>query len=55
VTNPQHDHDQALLAAGHDTGFWDETGNPAPTPDDIDEWRTATGEPITPEPGEQPF
>ena len=36
MTNPQHDHDLALLAAGHDTGFWDEHGNPAPWPDDIE-------------------
>ena len=38
------------LAAGHDTGFWDDHGRPAPWPDDIDEWRPATGEPITVEP-----
>jgi hypothetical protein len=28
---------------------------PAPWPDDIGEWRPATGEPIIREPGEQPF
>ena len=55
MTNPQHDHDLALLTAGHDTGFWDEHGNPAPWPDDIDEWRPVSAEPITLEPGEQPF
>jgi hypothetical protein len=41
MTTPRHDHDLALLAAGHDTGFWDEPGRPAPWPDDIDEWRPA--------------
>ncbi|MGO9077744.1 MAG: hypothetical protein ACLQDY_01725 [Streptosporangiaceae bacterium] len=45
----------ALLAAGHETGFWNDHGRPAPWPDDIDEWRPATGEPISLEPGEQPF
>jgi hypothetical protein len=30
MTNPRHDHDLALLAAGYDTGFWDEYGRPAP-------------------------
>jgi len=37
MSNPRHDHDLALLAAGHDTGFWDEHGRPAPWPDDINE------------------
>ncbi len=45
----------ALHAGTTDSGFWDEHGQPAPWPDDIDEWRPATAEPITPEPGEQPF
>jgi hypothetical protein len=45
----------ALHATGADTGFWDEHGHPAPWPDDIDEWRPATAEPITRQPGEQPF
>jgi hypothetical protein len=47
----------ALNAAPHDTdtGFWDERGAPAPWPDDIDEWRPANREPVTPEPGQQPF
>jgi len=44
-----------LYATGHDSGFWDEHGRPAPWPDDIDEWSLVTGEPITPAPGEQPF
>jgi hypothetical protein len=45
----------ALLAAGRETGFWDEHGDPAPWPDDIDEWRPATGEPISLEHAEEPF
>lgn len=45
----------ALHATGADTGFWNDHGRPAPWPDDIDEWRPATGEPINLEPGEQPF
>jgi hypothetical protein len=32
----------ALLAAGVETGFWDDRGRPAPWPDDIDEWTPAT-------------
>ncbi len=38
-----------------DTGFWDDHGRPAPWPDDIDEWRPSTREPITRQPGEQPL
>ena len=46
----------ALLAgASAYTGFWDDLGRPAPWPDDIDEWRPSTSEPITLEPGQQPF
>jgi hypothetical protein len=45
----------ALHATGADTGFWDDHGRPAPWPDDIDEWRPSTGEPIRLEPGEEPF
>jgi hypothetical protein len=55
MTDPQHDNDLAVLAAGHDTGFWDEHGNPAPWPDDITQWRPVTAEPNTLQPGEQPF
>jgi len=47
--------DLALLHAGYETGFWDDNGNPAPWPDDIDEWSPTTHDPITPEPGEPPF
>ncbi len=47
--------DLALLEAGHETGFWDDNGRPAPWPDDIDEWRPATHEPAPLTPGEPPF
>lgn len=45
----------ALPATGADTGFWDDHGRPAPWPADIDEWRPATTEPVTFEPGQEPF
>jgi hypothetical protein len=45
----------ALQANNIETGFWDERGRPAPWPDDIDQWQPETGEPITRQPGEQPF
>lgn len=32
----------ALLAAGTETGFWDDDGRPAPWPEDIDQWQPAT-------------
>jgi hypothetical protein len=44
-----------LHATGAHTGFWDDLGRPAPWPDDIDEWRPSSSEPITTEPGAQPF
>jgi hypothetical protein len=44
-----------LRATGTDTGFWDDHGRPAPWPDDINEWRPVSNEPITIEPGQQPF
>jgi hypothetical protein len=47
--------DLELLALGHETGFWDDHGRPAPWPHDIDEWRTATHEPVSFQPGEPPF
>ena len=53
AANPADQH-LAHPAAG-ETGFWDEHGRPAPWPDDIDEWRPATNEPITTERGQQPF
>ncbi len=37
----------ALFATGAETGFWDDTGRPAPWPEDFDEWTPATGEPAT--------
>ena len=52
---PGTSHDQCLLAAGHETGFWDDHGLPAPWPDDIDDWRPTTNDPVTPEPAEAPF
>lgn len=47
--------DLALLQDGYETGFWDDHGRPAPWPDDIDEWRPAVHDPVTPRPGEPPF
>jgi hypothetical protein len=44
-----------LHATGADTGFWDDQGRPAPWPDDIDEWRSSSSEPITTERGQHPF
>jgi hypothetical protein len=44
----------ALLAAGADTGFYDDHGRPAPWPDDIDEWRPSTGYPLTTGSGQKP-
>ena len=57
MTRPDHDRleDLTLLEAGHETGFWDEHGRPAPWPDDIDEWRPTTSELLNPEPGQQRF
>jgi hypothetical protein len=54
MTNPRHDHDLALLAAGYDTGFWDEYGRPAPWPDDITEWRPVTGQQTPSTPAKNP-
>jgi len=45
----------ALLTHGTETGFWGDQGRPAPWPDDIDHWQPETGQPITRQPGEQPF
>jgi hypothetical protein len=61
MTTPtsQREHDLALLAAGHETGWCDEHGRPAPWPDDFFDpdtgWRPDTHS--TPElaPGEHPF
>jgi hypothetical protein len=46
----------ALLATGAETGFWDEHGQPAPWPDDIEEWRPSSSEPVNHQPDhDQPF
>jgi hypothetical protein len=37
----------ALLATGAETGFWDDHGNPAPWPDDIEDWTPVTAQPST--------
>lgn len=43
----QRRHDLAILAAGGETGWWDEHGLPAPLPDDFfdadTEWRPGIG------------
>jgi hypothetical protein len=51
-------HDLAVLAAGGETGWWDEHGVPAPWPDDFfdadTEWRSGDNQPdLTP--GERRF
>ena len=40
VHGPGHTREEYLAAlnAGHETGYWDEHGHPAPWPDDIEEW-----------------
>jgi hypothetical protein len=60
--NTQHEQDLATLAtlaAGGYTGWWDETGSPAPWPDDFfntnTEWRPATSTPTRLAHGDQPF
>lgn len=45
----------ALLDDNLESGSFDDHGRPAPWPDDIDEWRPYTPDPITPEPGQPPF
>ncbi len=37
ISAPERGDDSALLAAGHETGWWDEHGRPAPWPEDF--WR----------------
>jgi hypothetical protein len=51
---------QHALAAGYETGWWDEHGVPAPWPEDFLDpnsgWRPGTGLPVTTlEPGQPPF
>lgn len=48
-----------MLTAGHETGWWDEHGNPAPWPEDFLDpnsgWRPFTGgETTPPAPGQPP-
>ena len=49
---------QRALAAGHETGWWNEHGLPAPWPEDFLDpnsgWRECAS-PTTPEPGQPPF
>ena len=45
----------ALHTDNIETGFYDDQGRPAPWPDDIDQWRPETGDPVTGQPGGQPF
>ena len=58
--HPQGDYQRAL-AAGYETGWWDETGRPAPWPDDFLDpnsgWHQGrnTDQPVTLEPGQPPF
>lgn len=54
--------DLALLAAGGETGWWDDKGRPAPWPDDFfdedSDWRIGgdiDSPPFTPAPGEPPY
>lgn len=59
MTQPtQRELDLALLATGNTTGWWDETGQPAPWPDDFfdpdTDWRPDT-QLVTLNPDEQPF
>lgn len=51
------DKPQCLITGPHcdPTTFWDDRGQPAPWPDDIDEWRPVTSETNDSQPGEQPF
>ena len=55
----QRDLDLAMLAAGHETGRWNENGHPAPWPDDFfnphTEWRPDTSPANEPQPGQPPF
>lgn len=57
--NTQHQQDLAVLATGGYTGWWDETGTPAPWPDDLfnadTDWRPSTTTPTVLADGEQPF
>ncbi len=54
-TSRRHRDDRDLPRTGQETGFWDDNGRPAPWPDDIEEWRPVTHDPVTLKPGEPPF
>ncbi len=58
MSTSQSQHDLAMLAAGGHTGWWDQTGQPAPWPEDFfdtdSEWRPDI-QLVTLEPDEQPF
>jgi hypothetical protein len=45
----------ALHEDGTPTGWWDDHGQPAPWPDDIDQYKPVTGEPLTLDPGQPPL
>lgn len=51
--------DHTILTAGGTTGWWDESGQPAPWPEDFfdhdTDWRPTSHTPPEPAPGEQPF
>jgi hypothetical protein len=53
----QRQHDLAILAAGGETGWWDEHGVPAPWPDDFFDadtgWRPDTDSPCPASPDER--
>jgi hypothetical protein len=55
----QRKHDLAILIAGGCTGWWDETGRPAPWPDDFfdpdTDWRPDTNPTPIHAPSAQPF
>ncbi|MDA8439784.1 MAG: hypothetical protein M0Z51_13125 [Propionibacterium sp.] len=56
--HPRADY-QHTLTGGHDTGWWDDNGHPAPWPDDFldpdTHWRPDTNPTTQPTPAEQPF
>jgi hypothetical protein len=55
----QREHDVAILAAGGETGWWDEHGAPAPWPVDFFDadtgWRPDTDNPLSPGAGGSNF
>lgn len=55
MTGTPSGHQDDLARLGLETGFWDDHGRPAPWPDDIDEWKPSSSDPLTPETGQNPF